>query len=1315
MTWEIVALGDAEFLGAALNGVAAITATEGFADLIKIGLLLGLILVGMKGILSGTFELQNTFFSVIIFMMLIAPKTTVIISDPYSANDQVVDNVPLGIGAAGGIVSQLGSGLTNMFETAYSVVSPSIPPGSILQDGYVDPLRMLLALRSMEYPESVPQAASLAFNVRSHVQSCTSYGINTGELNPNEIRSSPDTFLALSFPSVVISQNWRNDDGTLTSRNCSDASAAIIQRMGEPTFRNSVFKNAFVFTQVDSNGSPEKGDEIKSKMDAHLLSLTSVGIDSWNFVNNQIVAGIMTMGANDFATASGDVAYVYASETAKIRRDLSHAAQGNQWEKIMRPIMTFLEVVVYCATPLLAFIIMIGPVTYKVAVGYLMTLFWIQMWLPVLAITRLYLYHSIFKAAAAMTQVAGSLEPNLETIQRINELLSTQLGIAGLMVSMTPVITLMLIAGGMFTANSLATNFNKTAAAAASSTESVLAPNPMSSNNGDVVAGHMTRQNLGSQGHSTQTTTGAGPWSLAMSDQAGSDLNSMVSHAETMAASKALSQSREGLMSSSANSGTASSNAWMNSLSADRKSAVAAGSDLVMKIARDAGIKMDERTATSIAGQAAVAAEANVDAMKAANLLSGGAVKGVLGKLGLDAIGAGISARLQGSGQSSEENSAALSNAISKNMAQGSAWSESLGASITNGSTDQASFARVSGFESQTAYKQAVSEGTTALRSIQDSAVVSNAKALRSSAQVGFNMDSRMTQSAARAWARNSDSAELRQLAGSDSQAGNAQLMGMFSGAISRGFASAANGDTAPLSRVLADAGIPARVPDMGFYKSNGDAGKPFEPEAAKFAEPGLRAGYSAATANASSIAPPGQVFDQGRQDATERVNRNNGALSAEGDRALDQGRIDAKESVPLTGASGLALRAVRATSGGAEALSDAVPGQHEKIPEVGAASFSARVGQDGGVSSNVTPHQPPPPQDAPSVDFMAVLTGKVMEPGGAGPQSATASAPTEAAPPQGQSAAEQQIDGAATAPGAGSNSAPTDAGAPARGVASVTSSSVPVADDADMPRAPFAGAVSSATPSSPSQFDSPAAATRGSSSPEDAVAPYRGTNLPAPDSTQAAENVTTGDASRIQSQIESARTDGLHVPADQMAPPSSGERTREDTGDFINQQAAAAAAPLVRDSGGGMMPPQVDLATSSEAIIAGNDMDRADAKLGAAQAVSTDAAQSAADRASEVGTGGTFQVRSPDESPLPVDAPPPTDPTKSYTRALGSLYSGRRDGGEASGPSQIETTPTETAQAAPVPVAVPPPESPTASAQAPDPVAVADDPQRKV
>ncbi len=178
MEFTLYSIGDAAFLEQVLISIAMITGSGDFETMISIGLLLGVIIVTVQSVFNGAKAInwQQVFLGWLVYGMFFFPTATVNIEDIQRGEVRPVDNVPIGIGIAGGIISNIGYGLTELMEQAYSPIYPAMS-----ENGYIESLQVLNQARRDGYNSSVIQAinaeygagADFAKSATNYITECT--------------------------------------------------------------------------------------------------------------------------------------------------------------------------------------------------------------------------------------------------------------------------------------------------------------------------------------------------------------------------------------------------------------------------------------------------------------------------------------------------------------------------------------------------------------------------------------------------------------------------------------------------------------------------------------------------------------------------------------------------------------------------------------------------------------------------------------------------------------------------------------------------------------------------------------------------------------------------------------------------------------------------------------------------------------------------------------------------------------------------------------------------------------------------------------
>ena len=174
-----------------------------------------------------------------------------------------------------------------------------------------------------------------------------------------------------------------------------------------------------------------------------------------------------------------------ATQQAISQRDAQWAGEYTVFATIVRPMMTFLEGFTFAVTPIMGFLVAMGTFGINVAAKYVVTLLWIQLWMPTMAIVNLYLNLVINKKMAAFQAVGGMglPIPSFGGLYELNSQIQHWLSTGGMLASSVPALTMMLVYGGSAVA---ATHFARRMEGGDHLDEKIMRPNVMS--NGPALA-----------------------------------------------------------------------------------------------------------------------------------------------------------------------------------------------------------------------------------------------------------------------------------------------------------------------------------------------------------------------------------------------------------------------------------------------------------------------------------------------------------------------------------------------------------------------------------------------------------------------------------------------------------------------------------------------------------------------------------------------------------------------------------------------------------------------------------------------------------
>lgn len=457
MDFAIYTLGDSGFMEQILIGVAMVTSVGTFTDAIQVGLLLGIILIFFQSMMMGAKEIQfsQILTGYIMYAILFVPTVSVSIEDAYTGEVRVVDNVPIGVGAAGGIISTVGYNLTNLFEQGYGPVVPYVT-----ENRFAESLKILNDTRKQiasvpiyaAINDSISPNADIRQSWENYIRECTLTSLDLRERSLNDIMGAelPE---ALRFDSDLYGTQIYLNDAEGENLTCSAAFSALTSATQSGASSSLTSEAVLKALDIDNTYSGETG---QMALGNSINALGVVSTSGTQYLTAAILEPLYHRAAEGRYTDFQDYASATMVNQAIQQRNTQWAAEQSLFMTIAQPMMAFFEGLVYAITPIMAFLLVVGSFGLKLAGKYLQTLAWIQLWLPMMAIINLYIY------SATQRQV-GNVENPFTSIYALNttgEILQNWIATGGMLVGATPLIALFVVTGSTYAFTSIAGRIN---------------------------------------------------------------------------------------------------------------------------------------------------------------------------------------------------------------------------------------------------------------------------------------------------------------------------------------------------------------------------------------------------------------------------------------------------------------------------------------------------------------------------------------------------------------------------------------------------------------------------------------------------------------------------------------------------------------------------------------------------------------------------------------------------------------------------------------------------------------------------------------
>ena len=480
--WEIYSVGDSAFLERVLIALGMFSGTGNLEQVAAIGMLIGLIIAGFKSIMNGGtgIKFQDLLVSWVIFMMIFGGGSRVAIEDSYTNTVRVVDNVPQGVAIAGSMVSRLGYGITTLFEQAYSDVA-------MTEYGFAYALDSLSKTRKAFSSKSALGAANSPLpgddiwqSWSNYISECTMVGVDLGEFTLDQIQTSS------RFPNESTVNQLRYDNpayGTFLYLATARGPYSCTEAFG---YLESYTRGEFV-TALDARlAAALKVDPsvVPTSRDNALLLLGQSGENSQDLMVTMAMTPIF-----EWAKVGNELDFNRVASAAMLHDSIQQrnelwAADQALFNTVVQPMMTFFEALIFAITPMMAFLIGLGSIGFSLIGKYIMMLFWIQLWMPVMSIINLYLHMSVAgQMEALQAHNAGRLPlDSFYGIYSLDVTLQTWMATAGMLAASVPGITLMLVYGSSVTASSIASRISSGSSSAEASTPKLLSNSPVVEN-----------------------------------------------------------------------------------------------------------------------------------------------------------------------------------------------------------------------------------------------------------------------------------------------------------------------------------------------------------------------------------------------------------------------------------------------------------------------------------------------------------------------------------------------------------------------------------------------------------------------------------------------------------------------------------------------------------------------------------------------------------------------------------------------------------------------------------------------------------------
>lgn len=488
MEYEIFSIGDPAFLAETLRATVTILNRDDLSGIVAIGFLFTFIWTIVQGVLTGGKEIkiQNIVMAGLIYAAFFGVKVDrVNVWSLYGMELHQVEDVPLGLAFSGTVISKVGNNITEWFEQEYTVIGMTT---SELGTGFA--LKALYEMRGLGFADGSLRwdpNGHLTKTLDNYVSDCVVPGTTLATIDAN---GEPNGLPAINLARVSQEDSawehleWKNEvyatkvypyitsDPTPADKSQVKTCAEAYAYISEHYFSNPSVVDQWV-GQIGESVCNEAGYSCES------FKLASGDFDTASFSNQFgiIRDSIMTTDVNldkfmlnralglalgrldAHEIGQGDALVAGITQKASANITANQALQQTMFEKMMLPLMTFFEALMYVAAPFAAILVAFGMGGIQMIGKYLVFALWIQLWKPVAAVGNMFIQMSVAGEMSNLSQFAqakGHSITSLSSQPEVFDALQHWIGVGGMLVASTPMITLMLMYGSAVTASSLA-------------------------------------------------------------------------------------------------------------------------------------------------------------------------------------------------------------------------------------------------------------------------------------------------------------------------------------------------------------------------------------------------------------------------------------------------------------------------------------------------------------------------------------------------------------------------------------------------------------------------------------------------------------------------------------------------------------------------------------------------------------------------------------------------------------------------------------------------------------------------------------------
>ncbi|MBD9634600.1 conjugal transfer protein TraG N-terminal domain-containing protein [Pseudomonas sp. PDM19] len=455
MDFTIYTAGSSEFLQIMLNSCAMLTGSGSIDDMARIGALMGVLVIGFQaGFKNQPIPFHAVGIMLIGYMCFYGPTATVIVQDTTTDQVRVVDNVPLGPAFVGSVFSTVGYRISELAEQANST------PG-MTRYGLFSSLTTLARVRDvLRNPVALDQFQNYKKGAgwdlgRSFQEYMTYCNFNPvflrNKASVDQLQRTGDVASLLSNTSEAQSVYFY-DSPSPSLKTCAEAGrllTAALQDVLPSVFEDIMQKG---FSDDVHSGKLVNFTQMQGEIDNSLQSFALSNKKASEYVAASLIQRYFNQGRVDALNHWQERRAAMALQQSLSQQEIQWAGKGDSFKFYIKPMLGFLEGLVYAVAPFMALLLMMGSRGAMTLAKFCALPLSTSLCMPLLSVVNAF---TLWYAGAKMEAIFNGYDPistgfaQMQLLD-IDQAIGSALGLGGYLAAYTPAIAASIVGAGAF-------------------------------------------------------------------------------------------------------------------------------------------------------------------------------------------------------------------------------------------------------------------------------------------------------------------------------------------------------------------------------------------------------------------------------------------------------------------------------------------------------------------------------------------------------------------------------------------------------------------------------------------------------------------------------------------------------------------------------------------------------------------------------------------------------------------------------------------------------------------------------------------------